>query len=113
MLGAIVACALGAALTRPLTWPATVSVLLPGIVLLALGTARTPSRRRHVGTRSAVVWIGLAVAGCLWELMSLIWGNDPPHPTLSILADPLFHSYLGRVIGYGAWLGTGAWLVSR
>jgi hypothetical protein len=59
------------------------------------------------------VWIALGVSACLLELGVFLWGNDDAHPTLSILVDPVLATYPGRVLGYVAWLGTGAWLVSR
>ncbi|MEU3452987.1 hypothetical protein ABZ671_05200 [Micromonospora sp. NPDC006766] len=110
---AVIGYALIAAVARPLTGPAAAAVLLPGAVLLVVGLRRVPDRLRRVGPRAAVTWLGLGVLFCLWELGALLSGNDEAHPTFSILTDPLLDTYLGRVVGYLLWLGTGAWLVTR
>ncbi|MEU8260779.1 hypothetical protein AB0C02_09190 [Micromonospora sp. NPDC048999] len=110
---AVIGYALVAAVARPLTGPAAGAVLLPGGALLAVGLRRVPDRLRQVGPRAAVVWLGLGVLFCLWELGALLAGNDEAHPTFSIFTDPLLDTYPGRVVGYLLWLGTGAWLVTR
>lgn len=105
--------ALAAATARPLTDPATVTVLLPGLVLFAYGVRRAPKRSVHATRMTVATWLALAVVFCAWELVAFYWGNDADHPTLSLLADPVLATYPGRLAGYLLWLGTGAWLVSR
>jgi hypothetical protein len=113
-LGAAVALyALAAATARPLTDPATWTVLVPGFALAVYGLRRTPRRVVRTDTRTVVTWIGLGLAFCAWEVLAFYWGNDPAHPTLSLLADPVLDTYPGRLAGYLVWFGAGAWLVSR
>lgn len=112
---AIGAYALLAAFCAPLTAPAVAAVLLPGVALL-LVRARRPVRPMPPGglpRHGGLLWAGLGVAACLWEIVALVWGNDEQHPTLSLLLDPVLDTYPGRVLAYGAWLGVGRWLVTR
>jgi hypothetical protein len=109
----VLAYALAAASTEPLSPSSLVAVLLPGVPLLWYGVRRPPRRRVVVGRRTAVVWLGLGVSFCLWELGALLAGNDDAHPTFSMLADPVLATYPGRVVGWLVWLGTGVWLVTR
>ena len=62
---------------------------------------------------NARVWVVLAVLGAAWWLVALLWGNDPAHPTLSLLLDPALETYPGRVLGYAVWLAAGRWLATR
>jgi hypothetical protein len=110
---AIAGYALLAALARPLTLPAVFTVLAPGLALLWWGARRAPNRFVLAGRATTGTWIGLGAVFCIWELVALFTGNDPAHPTFSILTDPLLDTYPGRVAGYALWLCTGAWLVSR
>jgi hypothetical protein len=55
----------------------------------------------------------LAAAGAAWWLVAFRWGNDPAHPTLSLLLDPMLENYPARVLGYTLWLAAGRWLVTR
>jgi hypothetical protein len=57
--------------------------------------------------------VGLVAAITGWEAAAALWGNDAAHPTLSLLLDPVLATYLGRFVGWVAWLGVGRWLVSR
>lgn len=110
---AVLAYALCAALARPLTLPALVAVLLPGVPLAWYGVRRGPRTSTRAGRRTAVTWLGLGVTFCLWELAAFLTGNNAAHPTFSMLADPVLADYPGRVAGYLVWVGTGAWLVRR
>lgn len=105
--------ALLAALCRPLTWPALGAVLVVGLPLCWAGIRRRPRHAEPVGGRSAAVWSALAGLGVVVELTVFLGPNDVAHPTLSTLADPLFATYPGRVLGYLLWIGAGLWLVSR
>lgn len=112
---AIGAYAVLAAFCAPLTAPAVVAVLVPGSALL-LARARRPVRPMPAGgrpRRAGLLWAGLGVAACLWEVVAMLWGNDEQHPTLSLLLDPVLDTYPGRVLGYVAWLSVGRWLVTR
>lgn len=113
LIAAIVAYALLAAMCRPLTGPALVAVLGAGVPLCWLGVRRRPRRARSVARRSAAVWLGLGGLAVLFELVLWLGPDDPAHPTLSTLADPVLSTYPGRVIGYLLWIGSGAWLASR
>lgn len=110
---ALVGYALLAAMCRPLTLPAAVAVLLPGVALLVL-RARRPTRPAAGVPRAAVMpWVALAAAGAAWELVAAAWGNDADHPTLSLLLDPVLGTYPGRLVAYLGWLAAGRWLVTR
>jgi hypothetical protein len=103
-----------AALCRPLTAPAAVVVLLPGVALLALTTwRRVPPRRAGYPRRCVVPWVVLTLLFGGWELTATLWGNDSAHPTFSLLLDPVLETYPGRLLGWLAWLGVGRWLVTR
>lgn len=113
--GAIVGYALVAAVFEPLTAPAAVAVLVPGVLLLALRATR-PVRPLPSGAVSpgvGAVWLALVAAGASWWLVAFLWGNDANHPTLSLLLDPVLATYPARVLGYAAWLAVGRWLVTR
>lgn len=112
---AIVAYALIAALFQPLTWPAAVALVVPGLVLLVLrlrrGVAPLPVSARPGS--AGLQWGGLLIAFSAWELVAWFWGNDAEHPTLSLLLDPTLEHYPVRVLGYLGWLAAGRWLVTR
>jgi hypothetical protein len=103
-----------AAFCRPLTAPAAVAVLLPGVVLLALAVRRGESPGRVAcSRRSGVPWLVLVLLFGGWELTAAWWGNDSAHPTFSLLLDPILETYPGRLLGWIAWLGLGRWLMTR
>lgn len=110
---AVVGYAAAAALCRPLTTPAAVAVLLPGLVLVVARARRPPRPADRPPRSAALAWAGVALAGAAWWLVALAWGNDRDHPTLSLLLDPVLDTYPGRLAGYLAWLGAGRWLVTR
>jgi hypothetical protein len=106
--------AVPAALCRPLTAPATVVVVLPGVALLALAAWRHgPPRRTVCSWRSVLAWVVLVLLFGGWELIAALWGNDSAHPTFSLLVDPVLETYPGRLVGWLAWLAVGRWLVTR
>ena len=110
----IVGYALLAALARPLTAPAVLAVAWPGVLLLMVRARRPVARPSEPLPGGAVAtWATLAAAVAGWWLVAFTWGNDAEHPTLSLLLDPLFDTYPGRLAGWLAWLGTGRWLVTR
>lgn len=107
--------ALIAAVFEPLTMPAAVAVLVPGVLVLALRATRPvrPPPSGAVSPGAAALWLVLATTGAAWWLVALLWGNDPQHPTLSLLLDPMLETYPARVLGYALWLAAGRWLVTR
>jgi hypothetical protein len=114
-LPAILVYALFAALFRPLSAPAAVAVLVPGLLLLVV-RVRRPVRELPACASprpAALHWGGLLVAFGAWELVAGLWGNDAAHPTLSLLFDPALEHYFARVLGYLGWLTTGYWLATR
>jgi hypothetical protein len=112
---AIVGYALIAAVFEPLTLPAAVAVLIPGVLLLALRSTRPvrPLPSGAVSPGAAALWLASATAGTAWWLLAFLWGNDAQHPTLSLLLDPVLETYPARVLGYVLWLAAGRWLVTR
>lgn len=111
----IVGYALIAAVFEPLTVRAAVAVLIPGVLVLARRATRPvrPLPSGAVSPGAAALWLALATAGAAWWLVAFLWGNDPQHPTLSLLLDPVLETYPARVLGYALWLAAGRWLVTR
>ncbi|MGH3943715.1 MAG: hypothetical protein ACRDRY_09690 [Pseudonocardiaceae bacterium] len=107
--------ALIAAVFEPLTVPAAVAVLIPGVLLLAWRATRPvrPLPSGAVSPGTVALWLALAAAGAGWWLVAFLWGNDSNHPTLSLLLDPVLETYPARVLGYAVWLAAGRWLVTR
>lgn len=112
--------AAGGAATRPFSWPATVLVVVPVVVVSVLAFRTRPeqiprtARLRH----GVVVWSTLLVVASAWEVYAFVrqpdWtrSNDL-YPTLSTLLDPAFEQLPLRFAGWLVWLGAGWWLVSR
>jgi hypothetical protein len=103
------------------SWPATVPVIVLGTVVVMIGW-RGPRRPRPVSgpvpVVGAVLWGVVFVAGCLWELSSLLEQpnlatSSYTHPTISTLTDPLLSTMTGRAVVLAAWLGLGWFLVER
>jgi hypothetical protein len=103
------------------SWPATVSVLLPGVVVLWISW-RLPSRPSSdpgpIGSVGVVAWVSVFVGAAIWELITLLQQpslSSPSyaHPTLSTLTDPILASHPGRAIGLILWLSLGWFLVRR
>ena len=110
----IVGYALLAALARPLTAPAALAVAGPGVLMLAVRARRPVAPPSGPLPRPAIaVWAALAAGVAAWWLVAFTWGNDADHPTLSLLLDPVFDTYPGRLLGWLVWLGAGRWLVTR
>ena len=108
----IVGYALVAAVARPLTYPATFTVLVPGLALIIWGVRRTPGRILRTTRSTVTTWFVLLGLFCVWEVVAFGWGNDQAHPTLSLAFDPVLENYAARVVGYVIWLSTGAWVAS-
>jgi hypothetical protein len=103
------------------SWPATVPVIVLGTVAVMIGW-RGPRRLRPVSgpvpVMGAVLWGVVFVAGCLWELSSLLEQpnlatSSYTHPTISTLTDPVLASMACRAVVLAAWLGLGWFLVER
>jgi hypothetical protein len=101
----------------PLTWPATLATVLPGLVVCGIALLRPPTRcsaPRRWGVAALMPWVVLAVLVCGWQLYAFVQDSRIAHPTLSALASPLFAtSAERRMVGYLLWLAAGAWLVRR
>lgn len=111
-----------ASLTTPLTWVASVAVLVPGVVVLVLAGA--PRSRADTGlfqerlSRTALAWGGVVALAASWDLAA--WLAQPAynvasvdHPTISLLLDPLSGSPLPRLVLWCCWLYVGYRLVRR
>jgi len=101
------------------SWPATVPVAGLGAAVVAVGW-RGPRHTRPAPPRppaaGLALWGALFVAGCLWELWSLLEQpnlatSSYAHPTISTLTDPMLSTWAGRSIVLAAWLGLGWFLV--
>ncbi len=103
------------------SWPATVAVVALGVAVVVTGW-RSP---RHASpapvtlpAAGLALWGLVLVAGCLWELWSLLQQptlttDSYAHPTISTLTDPVLSTWAGRSVILAAWLGLGWFLVER
>jgi hypothetical protein len=105
---------------RRYTLPTTVAVGVPAAIVLVWAWRASPRGRvdRPLGALGASAWIVVFVGFGLWELAALVSQpallvDDPRHPTVSVLLDPLFAHHLGRSVGLGLWLAVGWFLVER
>lgn len=112
--------AAGGAVTRPFSWPATVLVVVPVVVVsvLAFRTRLEQIPRTARLRRGVVVWSTLLVVASVWEVYAFVRQPDwtrpnDLHPTLSTLLDPALEQLPLRFAGWLVWLGAGWWLVSR
>jgi len=103
------------------SWPASVSVVIPGSVALVLAW-RGPSRPRPTPPRihplGGTAWISVFVGLGLWELTQLLLQpslttDSYSHPTISVLTDPILATHPGRSIGLFLWLGLGWFVMGR
>ena len=103
------------------SWPATAIIIGLSTVVVLIGWHR-PAQDRPDGRRLPVAgtlaWLVVLVAGCLWELSSLLQQpslttDSYAHPTISTLTDPLLASSPGRSVVLLAWVAFGWYLVER
>jgi hypothetical protein len=103
------------------SWPATVPVVGLGAAVVVTGW-RGPHHSRpgpaKLPTAGLALWGLVLVAGCLWELSSLLeqptlTTSSYAHPTISTLTDPVLSTWAGRSIVLAAWLVLGWFLVER
>jgi hypothetical protein len=90
--------------------------------LVALWLVLRPGPGTTVGSPRAPrrwwIWPGLGLALALVELWSFVHRadpllDDPAHPELSTLVEPVLDQYAARVLFLWAWLLSGWWLVRR
>jgi hypothetical protein len=104
------ACATAVAVCGELSTGALLAVAAAGAVVVAVGlTGRAGAAAPPVG-RGGLPWLGWLALGLAAEVVALL---DDDLPTLSDLADPLLAHPLVRAAATAAWLGAGAWLVTR
>lgn len=94
-----------------------------GLVTLALIWPTPPAGRPgpaagRWSTGWALVWLGVAVAGALWELAAFLDQPSPDvgnerHPTLSTLLDPVLADRPARMIALTVWAAIGWTLIRR
>jgi hypothetical protein len=102
------------------SWPTTIAVFVPGLVLLAVAD-RTPPRivtpPQNIAPLGRRLWAGLWLGLCLWEVVAFTYQpsrtvGSPDHPTLSVLMDNVLASHPGRSITLALWLAAG-WALAR
>lgn len=96
--------------TRNLTLPAAVMVVAAGAGIgFTDRWVPRPPRADHpvVRAKGVVVWAAIIVMFCLWELAAFLLGNDTPHPTFSMLAEPMLAAYPIRALAMFGWLAWG------
>ncbi|MCU1507120.1 MAG: hypothetical protein JWP05_2089, partial [Microbacteriaceae bacterium] len=81
-------------------------------------SARVLAARPGGISRSAIAWTAIAIAGCLWEVVSFLLGLPSPaaeaeHPSISILLDPVLDTSEGRIGFLAVWLIVLVWLLRR
>lgn len=114
-----IAYALAAGLCQRFTYPVTLAVGLPGAAALvwAWRTSGPQEAERGRGAPGTWAWAGLFAAAAVWELVAFacqpgLTVNSAAHPTISVLADPVFAHAAGRAAGIGLWLAAG-WVLVR
>jgi hypothetical protein len=111
---ALAACALVGALFPSFSKRSTFAVLLFGGALIWLGSSgrlpRRPVPRRLSGT--AAWWLVPTLFLAIVELVNFLFGSTYPHPTLSVLLDPVLARYPARAAVYFGWLA-GLWGLVR
>jgi hypothetical protein len=103
------------------SWPATVAVLMPGLLgLLIAWRDPVPSSDEPapISQRGRLAWSAVFVALGLWELTNLLLQpslvtDSYTHPTLSVLMDPILALHTGRSIMLFLWTALGWYLVRR
>jgi len=113
--------ALGAATTRPFTWPADALTAVPIGVLAVLVVARWPLRPQPLRAPSVTgvghpyrAWVVLLGAAVAWELAQYFArGSRGGHPTLSSMADALDRHYFAKALVFFGWLCLGVCIVRR
>lgn len=105
------------AAVQPLTWPATVGVIVAGVIVLRRGLTlaredRDPPPPPLPRLGLIAWWTALLAFGVL-EVTNDLLGSTPEHPTLSILLDPMTSSRLGRFVGVIVWIVFGDYLIHR
>jgi uncharacterized membrane protein YhhN len=102
------------------SWPATIAIVVPGAVALAMAW-RGSIRHTELGPLKlggVVAWVSLFISLGLFELANLLLQpslttDSYIHPTLSVLTDPVLASHLGRSIVLSLWLAFGWFLLER
>jgi hypothetical protein len=103
------------------SWPATIPVVGLGVAVVVAawrGTRHSRPTPAKLPTAGLALWGLVLVAGCLWELSSLLQQptlttSSYAHPTISTLTDPALSTWAGRSIVLAGWLGLGWFLVER
>jgi hypothetical protein len=99
--------------------------VVAGLIVAAVGVAGavvawTPTRPAGAAgarlRRGAVLWAGVAVALCLWELSSFLLGRGTEaaklaHPAVSDLLDPALDDWPGRLVFAALWVAAGIGLL--
>jgi hypothetical protein len=117
-VAATAATALGAVVLATERSATVVQVLLAGVglVALALVVRAGPGYPAQPATPRWWLWAVVLLAGCLLELADFVSQSDaqtdnPAHPTLSAVVEPLLAQALPRALMAAAWLLLGWWLV--
>src|SRR5262249_6717885 len=103
------------------SWPATAGIVGLGTAVVLIGwhgPVHARPERGQLPLAGTLAWLVVLVAGCLWELSSLLQQpslttDSYAHPTLSTLTDPLLHPSPGRSVVLLAWVAFGWYLVER
>ncbi len=102
---------------RPLTWPATLGVIVGGGLVVHRGLGLSRDERGPVppapSRRALMIWWAPLLAFAVLEIIDDALGSTYAHPTLSILLDPVTNAPAGRFLGVLAWMTLGDYLVRR
>jgi hypothetical protein len=107
---------------RPFTGGASLALLVPVVVLIAIAETRRFRRRSiraDAQTRQAplrrvaiVVWTTVVTALVAWELLALRSLPRSAHPTISSLVESIEQYHVGRIGLFFVWLWLGWTLAS-
>jgi hypothetical protein len=92
---------------RPFTWPMYITVAIPILLALTVIRARPAAENQTRERRGTIVWIGLFLLLCTWELIAYFSSPRHDHPTLSTIADNVMSSHPGRAAMFALWLAFG------
>jgi hypothetical protein len=103
------------------SWPATVAVVIPGMIALVVAWRDATGHQPAVGPidrLGAVAWASVFVVAGLWELTALLLQpslttDSAAHPTISVLTDPILATHPGRSIALLLWAASGWFIMQR
>lgn len=94
----------------------TIAVVGAGLGFLVVAFAWPPPRTRPtrpLTKRAVMLWTLVIGSFSVQEIINDALGSKPPHPTLSILMDPVLGNHLARAVAILIWLRFGWVMLHR